>query len=95
MKKGRNTAEILDNDYELDDIEQSDSGCQERALLLKAAPPSVKVQLIAHGAIEMRCTCCNRIKPLAGAEECEEGWICEDCVPERTLKPKYLRQNRK
>ena len=89
MKKGKNTAEILDSDGELDDIELLDSKYQERTLVLKAAPPSKRVQLMAHGAIEIRCTRCNRIKPLAGAEECEEGWICEDCAQEMTQERKY------
>jgi|GEM_PF-715359 len=95
MKKGKNTAEILDDDYELDDIELSDGRSQERTLILKAAPPSLKAQLMAHGAIEIRCTYCNRIKPLAGAEESEDGWICEDCLPEMMRGPKYRVQKKK
>ena len=95
MTKGRNTAEILDSDDELDGIELSDNQYQERTLILKAAPPSRRAQLIAHGAIEIRCACCGQIKSLAKAEESEEGWICEDCVPERTRKPKYGRQKRR
>ncbi len=89
MKKGRNTAEILGSDDELDGIELSDDGCEERTLILKAAPPSRRAQLMAHGAIEIRCTCCGQIRPLAGAEESEEGWICEDCVKEMMQEPKY------
>ncbi|OPX95208.1 MAG: hypothetical protein A4E58_02246 [Syntrophorhabdus sp. PtaB.Bin006] len=80
MKKGRNTAEILGSDGELDDIELSESIDQERMLILKKAPRSRRVQLIAQGAKEMRCVCCDQIRPLAGAEESEEGWICEDCA---------------
>jgi len=80
MKKGRNTAEILSSDGELDDIKLSESIDQERMLILKAAPRSRRVQLIAQGAKEMRCVCCDQIRPLAGAEESEEGWICEDCA---------------
>jgi hypothetical protein len=95
MKKGRNTAEILDSDVELDYSEPSDDACQERTLVLKAAPPSIRAQLIAHGAIEIRCSYCNQIKPLAKAEESEKGWICEDCVPEKMRKPKHGRQKRK
>ena len=81
MKKGRNTAEILGDDDWLDDMELWEGGRQERTLILKAEPPSRKVQLMAHGVKEIRCTCCGRIKPIAGAEESEEGWICEDCLP--------------
>jgi hypothetical protein len=89
MKKGRNTAEILGSDGELDDIELSEGGGHERTLMLKAAPRSRRVQLIAHGAKEIRCICCYQIRPLAGAEESEEGWICEDCAPEMMQEPKY------
>jgi hypothetical protein len=89
MKKGRNTAENLGSDCELDDIELLDVEYQERTLILKAAPPSRRAQLMAHGVKEIRCTCCDRIRPLAGAEESEEGWICEDCVPETMREPKY------
>lgn len=95
MKKGKNTAEIFDGDYELDDIELSDGRFQDRTLILKAAPPTLKAQLMAHGAIEMRCTYCNRIKPLAGAKESEDGWICKDCLPETMQGPKYGVQKRR
>ncbi|WP_028893356.1 hypothetical protein [Syntrophorhabdus aromaticivorans] len=82
MKKARNTAEILGSDSAYDDVELYEGGGEERTLILKTAPRSRRIQLMAQGAKEMRCVCCNRIKPLAGAEESEEGWICEDCVPE-------------
>ena len=81
MKKGRNTAEILRDDDWLDDMELWEGGRQERTLILKAEPPSRKVQFMAHGVKEIRCTCCGRIRPIAGAEEAEEGWVCEDCLP--------------
>jgi hypothetical protein len=84
MAKGRNTAEILDNDDELHDIDLADNQYQERTLILKAAPPSRRAQLLAHGAIEIRCLCCSQIRPLAGAEEFEEGWVCKACVPKST-----------
>jgi hypothetical protein len=51
MKKGRNTAEILDGEGELDDIELSDDQHHERTLILKTAPPSRRAKLIAHGAL--------------------------------------------
>ena len=81
MTKGRNTAEILGSNSELDDIELPESGDQGRILILKAAPRSRRVQLIAQGAKEIRCIYCHQIRSLAGAVESEEGWICEDCVP--------------
>ncbi len=94
MKKGKNTAEILDNEEfeQDDDIELSESGYEDRTLVLKAAPPSRKAQLLALGVQEIRCSCCNRIMPLAGAEDGEEGWLCEKCVPELTWKPKQGRR---
>ena len=44
---------------------------------------------MAHGVKEIRCSCCDGIKPLAGAEDSEEGWICEDCMLEMMQQPKY------
>ena len=81
MKRGRNTAEILGNDGGLDDMELSDGECQERTLILKAEPTSRKVQFMARGVKEIRCTCCGQIRPIADAEQSEEGWMCEDCLP--------------
>jgi hypothetical protein len=92
MAKGKNTAEVLDNDEELGGMELSDNQYEERTLVLKAAPPSRRAQLMAHGAIEIRCLRCSQIKPLAKAEESNEGWICGDCMVERAQKPKYSRQ---
>jgi len=81
MKKGRDMTEILGNDGGLDDMEVSDRECQERTLISKAEPSSRKVQFMARGAKEIRCTRCSQIRPIAGAEQSEEGWICEDCLP--------------
>jgi hypothetical protein len=85
MKKAKNTAEIIVSDDELDEIEVLEGGGHERTLILKTAPRSRRVQLIAQGAKEIRCISCVQIRPLAGAEETEEGWVCEDCMPE-TMK---------
>ena len=85
MKKKRDTAEILGSDDKLDkldDIELSEDGGHERTLILKAAPRSRRVQLIAQGAKLIRCIGCHQIRPLAEAVESEEGWICEDCIPD-------------
>ena len=81
MKKGRNTAEIIGSDDEFDDIELLEDESQERILILKASPRPRRRQLMAQGAREIRCVYCNQIKPLSGAEECENGWFCEDCAP--------------
>ena len=95
MKKGSNTAEILGDDDGLDDMELSDGERQERTLILKAEPASRKVQLMARGVKEIRCTRCGQIRPIAGAEESEEGWICGDCLPEMIQEPKYGGQGRR
>jgi hypothetical protein len=90
MTKGKNTAKILGSNSELDDIELSESGDQARIPILKAAPRSRRVQLIAQGAKEMRCICCDQIRSLAGAVESEDGWVCEDCVSETVQEPDYI-----
>ncbi len=54
MKKGRNTAEILSDDDELDDVEVSEGGSWEGKLMLKTAPRSRKGELITKGAKEIR-----------------------------------------
>ena len=89
MKKGRNTAEVFGDNDELTDRELSDGGYPERTLVLKAEPPSRRLQLIAHGAKEIRCIRCDKIRPLARAEESEEGWICEGFVSEIRRGRKY------
>ena len=81
MTKARNTAEILGSNSELDDIELPESGDQGRILILRAAPRSRRLQLMAQGAKEIRCIYCHQIRSLDGAVESEEGWICEDCAP--------------
>ena len=96
MKKGKNTAEIIGGDDGFDDIELFDNEDSERTLVLKAPPRPRRLQLIAQGAKEIRCTRCDKIKPLAHAEESEEGWICEDCVkiirkPKQTVQKKVHR----
>lgn len=88
MKKGKNTAEIIGGEDEFDEFELPDNVGQDRTLILKSAPRSRRVQLIAQGAREIRCFFCAQIRPLAGAEECDEGWLCECCLPviKRSMK---------
>ena len=81
MTKGRDTVEILGDDGGLDDMELSDGERQERVLILDAKPTWRKVHLMGRGAKEIRCDCCGQIRPIAGAEQSEEGWVCEDCLP--------------
>ena len=81
MTKGRNTAEIFGNDGGLHDMELWKGERQERTLIFKAEPAWRKVHLMARGVEEIRCTRCGQIRPIAGAEQSEEGWVCEDCLP--------------
>jgi LSD1 subclass zinc finger protein len=81
MKKGKNTAEVLGSDNDFDDIVLSEDEGHERTLILNATPRSRRIQLIAQGAREIRCSLCHQIRPLAGAEESDDGWICEFCIP--------------
>lgn len=87
MKEGRNTAEIFDRNGEYDDIEKSEDGGNERTLVLKTVPRSRRGALIAKGAQEIRCICCRQIRPLARAEDSEEGWVCEECALEMMQIP--------
>ncbi|HVN24575.1 MAG TPA: hypothetical protein VMT71_11435 [Syntrophorhabdales bacterium] len=81
MKKKENVSEIFDNDDLLDDIELLEGRDHDRTLTLKAEPRSRRVQLLAQGAKLIRCMCCRGIKPLIAADEFQDGWICEDCIP--------------
>ncbi len=89
MRKGKNTAEVLDDYVELEDIELWDETYQDRTLVLKSEPPSRREQLLAHGVVEIRCICCDHIKPLAGAEDAKEGWVCADCARQTLEDPRY------
>ncbi len=89
MKVGRSMANIPGSNWEPDDIEFSENECEERTLILKAAPPSRRAQLMAHGVKEIRCACCDRVRPLVGAEDTDEGWVCENCVLEMTVERRY------
>ncbi len=93
MKKEGNTAELLASDDALDNAELPVGGRHEGALILKATPRSRKGELISRGAKEIRCIYCRQIKALAGAEDFEEGWVCEDCLSGNT-EPKNLQKIR-
>jgi hypothetical protein len=89
MKKVRKAAKIHLLDEELDSIEPEDRGACCEKLVLKRDPPPRKEQLMAHGAREIRCSCCGQIRPIAGAEEFEDGWICEGCFTEAMPEQRY------
>lgn len=80
MKKGRNTAEKFEDYDDLELLEEEFESEGDRTLVLKAAPPSRRVQLLAHGATDVRCSWCQEVRPLESAQDSEEGWICEDCA---------------
>jgi hypothetical protein len=87
MKSGRKEAKV-EQDRELDEQELPDGECGDRILVLRKEPLPRKVMLMAAGVKEIRCVCCLRIRPLAGAEELGEGWACEDCLSDSPEKRK-------
>ena len=90
MKKGKEKSEVYLVDDELDSFDESSGrGSCDEVLVLKKQPPPRKEQLIAHGAKEIRCACCGQIRPIAGAEELDDGWICEECYAEVAPEPRY------
>lgn len=80
MKNGRKTFEAAEHVEQWDELEPPDMQYQDRTLKLNRQPPPRKEQLMAHGVREIRCAWCIRIKPISGAEEYLDGWICEDCL---------------
>jgi hypothetical protein len=82
MGKNKNTVEAAALEWELEDIELPDQKPVDRVLVLTREPPSRKTQLMHAGVEEIRCIYCVRIRPIAGAEELGDGWICEDCLCE-------------
>ncbi len=89
MKKARNTIKVPQYDEETEELELPDAGRQDRTLILNREPPARKGQLMAYGVKEIRCISCIRIRPIAGAEEYGDGWICEDCLSEEAQERKY------
>ena len=80
MRNKKNAAKVREEKWEFEEPEMPDEGCQDRTLVLGKEPLSRKVMLVAAGVKEIRCICCVRIRPIAGAEELGEGWICGDCL---------------
>ncbi len=81
---GRNTsaAEAYEGEWDYEETTPDDEGRDRTVVLIKAPIPR-KLQLMALGVREIRCMCCIRVMPIAGAEELDEGWICEDCLSRR------------
>ncbi len=84
MGREKHAARRLDEERESGEMEPPDPELQDRTLVLRKEPLPRKVQLMAAGVKEIRCIGCLRIRPIAGAEELAEGWVCEDCLPEAT-----------
>jgi hypothetical protein len=82
MAKRSNAAKDEKEQWESEETEQLDQEYEDRTLALRKEPLSRKVHLMNSGVKEIRCVCCMRVRPIAGAEELGEGWVCEDCLSE-------------
>jgi hypothetical protein len=79
MRK-RNASKAAEQEWELDDLEPQDQSHFDRRLVLVKEPLPRKVQLMDAGVKEIRCVACGKVRPIAGAEELGDGWICEHCL---------------
>jgi hypothetical protein len=80
MGKKRNGVKPEAQEWDSEDAELSDQEYADRVVVLRKEPIPRKVRLMDAGVKEIRCVHCVRIKPLAGAEELGDGWICGDCL---------------
>ena len=87
MGAKKSAAAVHEQEWD-DDSGLSDQECLDRTLVLRREPLPRKAQLMSAGVKEIRCVCCVRIRPIAEAEECGEGWICEDCLSDALQKRK-------
>jgi hypothetical protein len=78
-----------DEEWVFEEAEAAGPEWQDRTLVLAKEPLPRKVQLMAAGVKEIRCVCCNRIRPIAGAEELGEGWMCGDCLSDAADGRRY------
>ena len=86
MKSKRNVAKGREEEWEFEEPEPPDE--EDRTLVLGKAPRPRKVMLLAAGVKEIRCIRCAQIRPIAGAEELGERWICGDCLSDATEERK-------
>lgn len=86
MTSRKSAANAHEEEWDIEETELPDGESLDRTLVLRREPLSRKVHLMAAGVKEIRCISCVRIRPIAGAEERGEGWICEDCLSEITGK---------
>jgi hypothetical protein len=82
MRKNKKTVEAAAPEWELEDVELPDQNNVDRVVVLRKEPLSRKAMLMHAGVKEIRCIYCVRIRPIAGAEELGDGWICENCLSE-------------
>lgn len=82
MGSKKNAAKGHEEEWDFEDVELLEQQHQDRTLVLGKEPLPRKIQLIAAGVKEIRCISCKRIRPLIGAEEVGEGWVCGDCFAE-------------
>ena len=80
MSRKMNAAGRQEEEYEIEETPEAELEYQDRTLVLRKEPLPRKVQLMAAGVQEIRCLNCVRVKPIAGAEEVGDGWICADCL---------------
>jgi LSD1 subclass zinc finger protein len=78
MGRAAGSAKKQEESFSFDEVELIEE-CVDRTLVLRRDPLPRKMALIAAGAKEIRCISCNRVRPLKGALEYGEGWLCEDC----------------
>jgi hypothetical protein len=88
MGSKKSAAKGDEEEWAFEEAEPPDQDSEDRTLVLRKEPLPRKVQLMAAGVKEIRCICCVRIRPIAGAEELGEGWICESCLSEATEERK-------
>ncbi len=78
MAMRRSLATIADR-YELDDMELAGEERQARMLSFASEFRYRKAHLMDRGVKEVRCAGCNQIRPIAGAEQVKQGWMCDAC----------------
>jgi hypothetical protein len=79
MSRKSSAAKSHEEEYELYEEELLTEDCQDRTLILTKQPIPRKAHLMAAGVREIRCMCCQQVRPLAEAEDFGEGWVCRDC----------------
>ena len=90
MKNRKNVTKAHEDEWDIDEIEVPDEGSLDRTLVLRREPVPRKTHLMAAGVKDIRCICCGQIRPIAGAGDLGEGWICEDCLSDTAERRKAV-----